>query len=281
MMYVICSTAKLSLTPALRTSSAIPPTDSKNKRSSSMIPSPLFGGNEPLGSFVEGIGRNLFVYRGYDIFEGALVCFLSLNVRKEENNFVYAPQMPVHIKNLMEQFAVRFIDDLNGDNHYNIFNNDFNEAACVELPSKDFLFIGNGKNPDGEVAVSFSRSLPIDNKFIDHISAKIATCAPFSPALLLSGRYKAMVTTDWKWHAMAGMVGVPSVLLSGPRYPTWINKLGGHQIDDLLDKKASLRACRCPRIELCHAKRVEAKPCMTTASWEDLKGEVTKFISTA
>lgn len=243
--------------------------------------SPLFGGNEPLSSFVEGIGRNLFLYKGYDIFEGVLACFLSLNVRREENNFVYAPQMPVHIRDLMGQYAVRFTTNIKADNKYVIFNDDFNERACVDLQPDRLMLVGPGANPQGEIAVAFSRELPIDGAFIDHLSAKVATCAPFAPALMLTGRYRALVTTNWRWHALAAMVGVPSVLLSGPRYPSWLAKLPGDHIDTLVDRKASLRACRCSRIALCHAKRVEAKPCMTTAPWNDLKGSVVNLLESA
>lgn len=247
-----------------------------------MTSSPLFGGSKPLGSFVEGIGRNIFVYRGYDVFEGVLACFLSLNVRQEENNFVYAPQLPAHIMDLMGQFAVRFTKDLNGDNIYNVFNNDFNEDICVDLPDKEkLLLVGNGPRKDGELAVAFSRNLPMDSGFIDHLSAKVATCAPFSPALLLSGRYRALVTTEWKWHGLAGMVGVPSVYLGGPRAPKWMEKLGGHEIGTLMDNRVDLKACRCPRIALCHAKKVEAKPCMTTAPWHELKGQVVNMLTSA
>jgi hypothetical protein len=243
--------------------------------------SPLFGGNALLSSFVEGIGRNLFLYKGHDIFEAVLACFLSLNVRREENNFVYAPQMPIHIRDLMAQYAVRFTTNTKADNKYVIFNDDFNDQACAELETDQIMLVGNGANPNGEIAVSFSRELPIDGAFIDHISAKVFTCAPFSPALMLTGRYRALVTTNWRWHAMAGMVGVPSVLLSGPKYPLWVQKLPGHQIDTLVDEKASLKACRCSRIALCHAKMAQAKPCMTTANWQELKGSVVNLLQSA
>ena len=243
--------------------------------------SPLFGRNEPLSSFVEGIGRNLFLYKGHDIFEGVLACFLSLNVRREENNFVHAPQMPVHIRDLMGQYAVRFTTNTKADSRFVIFNDDFNEPACEEIDSNRLMFVGSGANKSGEVAIAFSRELPVEGAFIDHISAKVATCAPFAPALLLSGRYRAVVTTNWRWHALAGMVNVPSVLLSGPRYPSWIDKLPGRQINTLVDRNASLKACRCPRTALCHAKRVEAKPCMTTAAWQDLKDSVVNLLESA
>ena len=243
--------------------------------------SPLFGGNAPLSSFVEGIGRNIFLYKGYDIFEGVLACFLSLNVRREENNFVYAPQMPIHIRDLMSQFAVRFTTNVEADNQYVIFNDDFNEEACTELNTDRLMLVGNGANPNGEIAVAFSRELPVDGAFIDYLSAKITTCAPFSPALMLTGRYRALVTTNWRWHALAGMVGVPSVLLSGPKCPTWVHKLPGSHIDTLVDGKTVLKACRCSRIALCHAKRAVAKPCMTTANWQELKTAVANLLEKA
>jgi len=243
--------------------------------------SPLFGGNAPLSSFVEGIGRNLFLYKGQDIFEGVLACFLSLNVRREENNFVYAPQIPIHIRDMMGQYAVRFTNAINADNQYVIFNEDFNESACADLQTDQIMLVGKGANPQGEIAMAFSRELPIDVKFIDHISAKLTSCAPFAPGLMLAGRYRALVTTNWRWHAMAGMVGVPSVLLSGPKYPEWVKKLPGHCIDTLVDEKTHLKACRCSRMTLCHAKKEQSKPCMTTANWMDLRGSVVNYLESA
>lgn len=219
--------------------------------------------------YLQRLGTTVFRYDGFKWFETMLAGMACHNASFVENAFVRLPHGHPSAMRIMSIVGVRqtFVED--GGRTCLITNEGLGDAVIASLRSRSYPNPGlQGRTTLLVEADGLSFNDVWRSRM--HGAFDLHTCT-LEDVPEKGG--SSMLTTDWQAAVLGHVMGMKVVLMSGPKYPQWVNDLvAGTKSTRIVKVSDTGRnvACPCSSVANCHRVDLLHKPCLASIPREAL-----------
>lgn len=224
----------------------------------------------PLGSFLASIGRTVVIYDGFDWFTTTLSGMVAHAISGRENAFLHAPNGDRDAIAWIQRIGVRLTADRGGEDVICLYNNPEDNRQLGSILD-DRLRTIPGVVQAERVLLVQRPDLPLPRQTVNLAYAHLGA-VPTDLRTAIENGASRIITNDWRAALFARLASIPCCFFSGPRPPSWLEKVLRDTCVETRIIRDKRRACSCPCgvPSSCHDKQAQFKPCVSMLTAQEI-----------